>query len=131
MEVIADGQLVLDSVDGIAARLAGRTDELVLCGHTHIAREVRIPRAGDDMEQLLVNPGSVGLQAYDDDQPSPYTVQNGSPEARYAIVERGTDGWNAIQLTVPYDREAMARLAESNGRPEWAVALRTGRVMVP
>jgi hypothetical protein len=30
---------------------------------------------------------------------------------------------------VPYDHEAMAQLADPRGRPDWAHALRTGRML--
>jgi hypothetical protein len=37
-------------------------------------------------------------------------------------------GWSVALHAVPYDHESMARLAERNGRPDWAHALRTGTV---
>jgi len=94
---------------------------LILCGHTHIPRAVRL---GDG--RLIVNPGSVGLPAYDDDVPRPHIMQNGSPEARYAILEKGGDGWSATFRLVPYDHLEMAELARRRGRAEWAQALATG-----
>jgi len=75
---------------------------------------------------LLCNPGSVGLAAYDDLEPVEHIVENGSPDARYAIIERAAGIWTAALHSVPYDFEPMARLAEQRGRPEWAHALRTG-----
>ncbi|MNT34733.1 hypothetical protein D3C72_1707300 [compost metagenome] len=79
-----------------------------------------------DQGMLLVNPGSVGLQAYSDDHPVAHQVENGSPDARYAIVERTAQGWQVEFVSVPYPHESMALLAEQRGRPEWAFALRTG-----
>jgi hypothetical protein len=76
----------------------------------------------------IVNPGSVGLQAYDDDHPHPHVVENRTPHARYAIVERDTAGWQVTLREVPYDHETSAQRAERNGRGDWADALRTGRV---
>ena len=74
--------------------------------------------------RTIANPGSVGLQAYDDDHPEPYRVEVGDPCARYAIVN-GT----AVTLhAIDYDHEAAARRAEANGSAAWAVALRTGRM---
>ena len=48
----------------LQSRLAGVAAGLVLCGHTHRPRVMR-SAAG----QLLVNPGSVGLPAFDDERP--------------------------------------------------------------
>lgn len=99
---------------------------LLLCGHTHVPRCVAW-RGG-----WIANPGSVGLPAYDDDHPFPHVVENGTPEARYALVDdTGSDGakrWQVTLCAVAYDCEGAARRAEANGRGDWADALRTGRV---
>jgi predicted phosphodiesterase len=109
------------TADEIQARLGDITAAVVACGHTHIPRALR-SRAG----QLLCNPGSVGLAAYNDLEPMEHVVENGSPDARYAIIERAAGAWSAALHSVPYDFEPMARLADLRGRPEWAYALRTG-----
>jgi predicted phosphodiesterase len=132
----SDVEPFLDSIEGDRTRpateseLAERCDlagaRVIACGHTHIPRVVRSARA-----QLLVNPGSVGLQAYADDHPHHYLVENGDPYARYATIEKRGGAWHAQIHPVPYDHEVMARLAERNGRPEWAHALRTGFMPQP
>jgi hypothetical protein len=53
-------------------------------------------------------------------------VETGSPDARYAIVERGDGGWTSLLVAVPYDHAAMAELARQRRRPDWEHALRTG-----
>lgn len=109
--------------DEIDERLGPVSAAVVICGHTHIPRVAR-SRAG----QLLVNPGSVGLQAYGDDNPAYHVVENHSPNARYAMVEKQNGAWQAQLLAVPYDHAAAAKLALQNGRPDWAVALMHGRM---
>ncbi|WEX78573.1 metallophosphatase family protein [Sinorhizobium numidicum] len=94
---------------------------VILCGHTHVPRVVRL---GDG--RLLVNPGSVGCPGYDDDQPVAHKVETGSPDARYAIVECAADSWSVTFRCVSYDYMAMARLAARRNRPVWAKALATG-----
>lgn len=101
----------------IAERLGGTAAPLTLCGHTHIARQVRLADG-----RLVANAGSVGLQAFDDDHLHPYRVENGDPLARYLIVEDG-----AVSIhTVAYDHALAAAKAAREGRDDWAVALRTG-----
>jgi putative phosphoesterase len=103
---------------------AGQTDAaLILCGHTHVPGAVRLSG-----ERLVVNPGSVGLQAFEDDYPFPYKVQTGSPHARYALLESSGAHWSANLLSVSYDWDTEALLAETRGRNDWGRALRTGRV---
>ena len=105
----------------IDARLGDEAASLIACGHTHVPRVVQTDRS-----QVVVNPGSVGLPAYDDLVPFPHVVENGSPHARYAVVDRSPTGWVVSLRSVPYDCASMARLAQRRGRPEWAHALLTG-----
>lgn len=107
----------------IDARLGQVDAELIACGHTHVPRVVRASSG-----QLIVNPGSVGLPGYDDIHPWPHVVETGSPDARYAIVERTEDGWISTLVSVPYDHAKMAALAMARERPDWASALSTGRL---
>ena len=102
-------------------RLGGVAAAVVLCGHTHIPRSVR-STAG----QLLLNPGSVGLPAYEDDRPFQHVVETGSPDARYALIEKRNGGWSAQMISLPYDFRPMAALAARNGRRDWECALSTG-----
>lgn len=114
LHTVAAGRTRIATPEEVAHRLGDESATLVACGQT------------------LVNPGSVGLPAYDDTQPEPHVVKTGSPHARYAVAERlpatSGGGWAVSLHAVPYDHEAMARLAERNSRPDWAHALRTGRM---
>lgn len=96
---------------------------LILCGHTHVPRSMQL-----DDGRLVVNPGSVGLQAYDDDLPYPHKAENGTPHARYAVVERTGGAWSVEHYAVAYDWQAAAEVAARHGRADWAYALRTGRM---
>jgi len=95
---------------------------LLLCGHTHLPRALLAGRL------QIVNPGSVGLPAYDDVHPHPHFVETGSPLARWALVEAAPGGWRVALCSTPYDTAAAARRATANGRPDWADALASGRV---
>ncbi len=103
---------------------AGSVDAaVILCGHTHLQREMRL-----DDGRLIVNPGSVGLPAYDDDHPHYHLVESGSPHARYAVLRNQGSGWAVDLLSIEYDWEQAARDAEAHGHTHWSRALRTGRV---
>jgi putative phosphoesterase len=106
--------------DEVSQRLNGMASAIMLCAHSHIPRVVRLGQS------LIVNPGSVGLPAYENTSPAPHVMESGSPDARYAILTHDDRGWMAHLVTVPYDADAAAGLAERNGRPDWARALRTG-----
>jgi hypothetical protein len=75
---------------------------------------------------LIVNPGSVGLPAYEDDLPEYHVVETGSHHARYSILEY-TDGcWQVEMIAVPYEYHKAAEQARKNGRLDWDIGLRTG-----
>ena len=95
---------------------------LILCGHSHKPRAAAI--SGD---RLVVNAGSVGLQAYDSDQPHPHVIENGTPHARYVVCERGSTGWSISFRCVAYDHAKAVATARRNGRKDWARWLETGR----
>ncbi len=107
----------------VEIRLGDLVNAAILCGHSHLPRLLRA-RWG----QLILNPGSVGLQAYEDEYPCRHLIENGSPAARYAVFERKRGAWTAELRTVPYDPEPMVKLAILRNRPDWAAALRTGRL---
>ena len=104
---------------------SAQAHSLVLCGHTHV------PRMAQCGNLLVVNPGSVGLQAYDDAYPHPHVVENGTPHARYAIVEKTAQGWRVDLRAVPYGHMAQSHVAASRQRPDWAYALATGYMPRP
>lgn len=108
------------TAEEVAARLGSATHPVVLCGHTHV------PRMVQSATVLIVNPGSVGLPAYDDAHPYAHVIENGAPHARYAVLEKTRQGWRVDLRAVPYDHLAQARVAASNQRPDWAHALATG-----
>ncbi|WP_242012345.1 metallophosphoesterase family protein [Pseudodesulfovibrio cashew] len=92
---------------------------LVLAGHSHLQGETVCGGV------TVVNPGSVGLPAYDDDTP-PHAMASGSPHARYALIYREEQGWRTEFVAVRYDWEQAAAMAARNGREDWAGWLRTG-----
>ncbi len=122
LEAVTSGYPTLKSDADIQANLKGTAQEVVLCAHTHIPRTVKLLDG-----QLILNPGSVGMPAYQDDVPQLHKMETGSPHARYAILSRADEGWMTEHIQVPYDFEAAARAAERNGRLDWANILRTGR----
>lgn len=119
----------LTSDGGVTLRRPGEVNEilgedrapLVLCAHTHLPHLLRV-----DATCTVLNPGSVGLPAYADLQPVRHRMEVGSPEARYAIVERAGGLVHVTFRAVPYDVERAAKIAKQFGFDAWAHTLRTG-----
>lgn len=100
----------LPSLEQVTQPAEGIAAEVILCGHTHIPRTLRLLDG-----RLVANPGSVGMQ-----------LVRGSPDAHYGVIERGVRGWQTELIGVPYDTETAARQAEANGFAGWAETIRHG-----
>lgn len=106
----------------VAERAGNIQAPVILCGHSHVQRAVRLPDG-----RLVVNPGSVGLQAYRDDFRFPHRNEMGSPHARYCLLDSARGAWAVTMVEVAYDWDAAADLAAARGADGWALSLRTGR----
>ena len=128
----SDLEYLLEDVDGGRMRLAPRESlleriarapenaKVVLCGHSHVPRTVMLDG------RLLVNPGSVGLQAYTSSDPVPHVSETGSPHARYALLDRRGSAWRVSFVAVEYDWNAAAATAAAAGVDDWALSLASG-----
>lgn len=122
IEQVKKDKLVIRDIDQIKDKLVNIKQKLILCGHSHIPKSMWV---GD---KLLVNAGSVGLQAYEDDLPYYHKMENYSPHARYIVMTKTKSIYSADIIAVEYDFESAAAKAEINGRRDWAHSLRTGVV---
>jgi predicted phosphodiesterase len=120
LENVVGSQLTLASRQQIADRVRAIDARVVLCGHSHIARVVTTE------DKVVVNPGSIGLPAYEDPTPPSHVSETGSPHARYAIMVLDGDRVEVEMMTVPYDHLGAAKRAEENGSAPWAHFLATG-----
>ncbi|HWQ45243.1 MAG TPA: metallophosphoesterase family protein [Longilinea sp.] len=122
LEDISRGIMVLRSSDEIVRRLPGNPPAAILCGHSHNPRVVSLPGG-----RVVINPGSVGLQAYTDDVGGFHKMETGSPHTRYAILTPTGQGWQVDLVVLPYPWEKAASTARKNGRMDWAAWLETGK----
>ena len=117
-----DGTARRAPLDKITARAKDIPQSLMLCGHTHIARAVRLAEG-----RLVVNPGSVGCPGFTDHSaPSPRHVCAGTPFAAYAILTRKGTDWTVDHRLVPYDTKSAVARARAAGFGDWVQALETG-----
>ncbi|MES3110445.1 metallophosphoesterase family protein [Sphingomonas aurantiaca] len=123
LETVTEGGIRPATRTEVAQRVGSVEASVILCGHTHLQREITLEDG-----RLIVNPGSVGLPAYDDDRPFPHLAESGSPHARYAVLSSEGSSWVVEFLSVRYDCEQAVCDAEANGRKDWSNPLRTGTV---
>lgn len=124
LEDVSSGLPTVRDEAAILHYLEGINHPIVLCGHSHIARVVQLSSG-----QLIINPGSVGVPAYDDDAPNYHVMQNYSPLASYAVLEKQSEAWQVELLKIPYDVHLAVEQAKRQGREDWAFWIETGRVM--
>lgn len=125
LETVDESGLREATDDEVISRLGADAGAyaVYLCGHTHLQRTRRLPDGS-----TVVNPGSLGWPAFDEDLPFPHKMEAGTPHARYAILRSTPTGWDITQCAIDYDVDGAAGLAERNGRDDVVRALRTGRV---
>jgi putative phosphoesterase len=110
LDVMAYGHAVLQSREHVEREAEGFPYEVLLCGHSHVPRTVKLADG-----RVIVNPGSVGLP-----------FDSGSPDAHYAIIEKRRSGWAVSLNSVPYDWQGAAKLALDRGFPKWAEVVQSG-----
>jgi len=96
---------------------------IIFCGHSHLPAIVYLPNG-----KVIVNPGSVGLPAYEEDEPFYYKMESGTPFANYTIVEKHDSDWSFAQINIAYDVSDAIKQSEKLNRPDWARALKFGYV---
>jgi len=126
LEAVTERGVVRRDAGEVRAALRAIDHAVVLCGHSHLPGSLQVPDG-----PLVVNPGSVGLQAFTDDSPIPHRIESGTPHARYAIIRRRAAGWDLEHRALRYDWEAASECARRNGRADWAHQLLTGLAAAP
>ena len=115
--VLRDDKKILELIDDVESKF-------VLCGHSHTPRCSNLSSG-----QVVINPGSVGLQAFKSETPNEHIIENFTPDASYVILDVQNEEYGIELIKVAYDYEKAAVMAEVNGRADWAYALRNGEVL--
>jgi putative phosphoesterase len=121
LEDIKENYIQIKENQQLKELLKGINQKIILCGHSHI------PRIVDIKQHIIINPGSVGLPAYDDNIPMFHKIENYNPNAQYCLLEFTNSLFQVEQISISYDYEKAASCAELNNRPDWAKWIRTGR----
>ena len=122
-ERIDEGCISLNELTRIDELLQGVRQNIVFCGHSHIPRLVQTPN------HTIINPGSIGCPAFDDDFPAYHKVENFTNHAQYCIADLSDHDFMVEQVSVRYDFNKAVNCAIKNSRPDWAQWLKTGRVI--
>lgn len=123
LEDASQGHTQLRSDQAILDRLGGQNSAIILCGHTHTPRCVTLSTG-----QMVINPGSVGMPAYTDDEPFLHSMESGSPHARYATLTLNAERqWEVAFHCVEYDVDSAVAQASHRDRNDWVHFLTTGR----
>jgi len=116
LPILREDKKILEILDDISSKF-------VLCGNSCMPRCSNLSSG-----QVVINPGSVGLQAFKDSYPVEHIVENNTPDASYVILTVEDDKYGIELVKIAYDFEKAALKAVENEREDWAYALRTGKV---
>jgi len=124
LEEVSEAGVRYKSVEQLSLELEDIPQTQILCGHSHVFKSIYLPCG-----KIIINAGSVGLPAYDDEWPHPHVMESLTPLAEYVIMNRMPGQlWQFELVSVPYDWNAASELALRHGREDYAYSIRTGRV---
>ena len=115
--ILRDDKKILEIIDDIKSTF-------VICGNSCLPRCTTL-----SSQQIVISPGSVGLQAFKSNTPNEYKIENNTPDASYVILSVEDNTYAVEPVRVSYDYEKAALKAEENNREDWAFSLRTGKVL--
>jgi len=121
LEKVYPNSIAIKSSNELEQELTNINQKIILCGHSHMPKLVEINK------KIIVNPGSVGLQAYQDDQPFFHKMENFSPHARYSVIMYSNHSFKVNQIAVPYEYKIPALIAIKNGFSDWSRWIESGR----
>lgn len=113
--------VTLKSKEEIMNIVKNISQNIIFCGHSHLPTVVYLPN-----NKIIINPGSVGLPAYEEVDPFYYKIESGTPFANYTVVEKREGKWIIEQLSIPYDITEVIIQSEKQNRSDWTQALKTG-----
>ncbi|MEB2300039.1 metallophosphatase family protein [Lysinibacillus xylanilyticus] len=120
---ITPNSVILKQTGEIMNLVKDIPQHIIFCGHSHLPTIVYLPN-----NKIIINPGSVGLPAYEEVEPFYYKIESGTPFANYTVVEKRNGEWIIEQVSIPYDTTEVIKQSEAQNRSDWARALKCGRV---
>lgn len=124
LEDISSGQAKLRDDKKILEIIDDIKSTFIMCGNSCLPRCITLSTG-----QIVINPGSVGLQAFKSETPSKHIIENNTPDASYVILTVEDNNYAVQPVRVAYDYEKAALKAEENNRKDWAYSLRTGKIL--
>jgi len=98
--------------------------KFVLCGHSLKTRCINLSNG-----QVVMSPGSVGLQAVYKEEPVSHKIENGYTQATYIVLELEGNAYNLSLNKVEYDYSKAITAALKHEAKSWAYTLKTGKLL--
>ena len=122
-EKVSEKEVILKSEKEIVNEIKNVSQKIICCGHSHQFHVISL-----SSHQSVVNPGSVGLQAYEDDIPLYHKMETGHNKASYCVITKEKKQYTFDNILVSYDWKSAAEYALKNNNEKWAKWLRAGMV---
>ena len=114
--ILRDDKKILELLDDIKSKF-------IFCGGSCLPRCVNLSSG-----QIIINPGSDGLQAFESEYPNYHKIENARPEASYIILNIEDDEFSVEPIRISYDYEKASHDAIKNSRPDWVRKIINGKV---
>lgn len=125
LEVVNENGVSYKNPDQLKKELEEVPQKYIFCGHSHVFRMFFLSNG-----KRIVNAGSVGLPAYEDELPFAHVMESNSPYAEYVIAHKSSDDiWDVEHILIHYDWDKASSMAQENGREDYAFAVKTGRAL--
>jgi putative phosphoesterase len=115
--------LMIKGINEIEHEINTVQSKVILCGHSHIPKILTTPSG-----KLIINPGSVGCQAFEITSPFYHAVETNNPYAKYAIVSKKHKQFTIEQIYLSYNWDKASEQAKKNKRNDWAKWIKNGLV---
>jgi len=122
LEDLHDGYRLVNEENKIEEHLIGIDSKIIFCGHSHTSRLIKIAN------RWIINPGSVGLQAYEDELPIYHKIESFNNLAQYCLIDIEGNEFKTEQIYLQYDYDKAVKCAADNNRMDWANWIKYGKV---
>lgn len=123
LEDVSLGKPTLRGEEEIIKLLDDIKSKFIFCGASCLPRCVNISSG-----QVIINPGSVGIQAFESDYPNMHKIENNRPEASYVVLSINNGEFSLEPIRVSYDYKKACDDAIKNNRPDWVKKLMNGKI---
>ena len=123
IEKVTRDKVIIKNDKELNYEIRNLSQKIICCGHSHKFNLISL-----ETDKYIINPGSVGLQAYTDTKPYYHTMENGFNKASYCIIIKEKNQFKFYHNLISYDWKSAADCALKRKCNNWVNWLKTGKI---